>query len=360
MWKIFVVVIFCVTLVSASCPETCQCPDVPVCAPGVSLMLDSCRCCKVCARQLYEDCSKTQPCDTAKGLECNFGGRSDLTPGICRAKSDGRSCEFNSRMYQNGETFQLNCKYQCTCMDGSVGCVSLCTRDLLMYTVGCAKLKKVKVKRQCCEQLICLDDENTGRSVSRKHRRKYNKDPPEEDFSNKNDSLHVWRELTAFRNHPKRHRLAKGVQCQLQTTAWSPCSKSCGRGVSTRVTNNNIKCKLETETQTCEIQPCKEIQGKKAEECNHKGKTVHPIKMSYGGCHSLKTFQPKQCGSCSDGRCCRPYRTQTPSVHFKCKTGQTFRRKVVMTDSCRCDFKFSKSSKEMPSLYGCFNDIQKL
>lgn len=47
-------------------------------------MLDSCGCCKVCARQLFEDCSKTQPCDTAKGLECNFGGGRGSAAGVCR------------------------------------------------------------------------------------------------------------------------------------------------------------------------------------------------------------------------------------------------------------------------------------
>ncbi|XP_043989941.1 CCN family member 1-like isoform X1 [Gambusia affinis] len=331
MWKIFVAVTFCLTLVSASCPEACQCPpDVPVCAAGVSLMLDSCSCCKVCARQLYDNCSKTQPCDTAKGLECNFGGKSDFAPGICRAKSDGRSCEFNGRMFQNGEIFQPNCKYQCTCLDGSVGCVSLCTRELLMYRVGCKKLRRVNVKGQCCEQLTCLDDTNTRRSGSRKHRRNYKQDQSDGDFSNKNDPPHVQRrELTAFRNHRK--RLETGVKCQPQTTAWSPCSKSCGHGVSSRMTNNNIKCKLVTETQICETQPCIEIPQKRAGKC--KGKAVHPIQMSDGGCHSLKTFQLKHCRSSSDARFCRPHRTRTPSGRLKSKSEQTLRKKVVMTGS---------------------------
>uniref|UniRef100_A0A3B5MMF8 CCN family member 1 n=1 Tax=Xiphophorus couchianus TaxID=32473 RepID=A0A3B5MMF8_9TELE len=330
-----------VVIVSASCPEACHCPsDVPVCAAGVSLMLDNCSCCKVCARQLYDNCSKTQPCDTAKGLECNFGGKSDFAPGICRAKSDGRSCEFNGRMFQNGETFQPNCKYQCTCMDGSLGCVSLCTRDLLMYQVGCKKLKRVYEKGWCCEQLICLDDANTRRSGSRKHRRKYKQDPSDGDFSNKNDPPHVWRgELTG--EYCSVFDIVKtewdpfnlNVQCQPQTTAWSPCSKSCSHGVSSRMTINNIKCQLVTETQICEIQPCKEIPQKVLSAGKCKGKAVHPIQMSYSGCHRLKTFQLKHCRSCSDGRFCRPHRTRTPSVHFKSKSGQTFRKKVAMTGS---------------------------
>lgn len=74
-----------VSQVSASCPKDCRCPpDAQTCTAGVSLLLDGCGCCKVCARQLFEDCSKTQPCDHTKGLECNFGGGYGSAKGICR------------------------------------------------------------------------------------------------------------------------------------------------------------------------------------------------------------------------------------------------------------------------------------
>lgn len=71
--------------VSAKCPKECRCPPTDLsCAAGVSVIPDSCVCCKVCARQLFEDCSKTRPCDHTKGLECNFGGGFDFATGICR------------------------------------------------------------------------------------------------------------------------------------------------------------------------------------------------------------------------------------------------------------------------------------
>ena len=71
--------------VSASCPKDCHCPlEVPTCAARVSLMLDGCGCCRACVRQLFEDCSTSQPCDHTKGLECNFGGGYDSAKGICR------------------------------------------------------------------------------------------------------------------------------------------------------------------------------------------------------------------------------------------------------------------------------------
>lgn len=72
---------------SSSCPAVCDCPlEMPKCAPGVSVVLDGCGCCKVCARQLNEDCGLTEPCDHTKGLECNFGASfaAATTRGICR------------------------------------------------------------------------------------------------------------------------------------------------------------------------------------------------------------------------------------------------------------------------------------
>lgn len=211
---------------SASCPKDCQCPlKVPTCADSVSLMLDSCGCCKVCARQLFEDCSKTQPCDAAKGLECNFGG-SDK--GVCRgtltsfpfsdlfcfstvtfslfitsafpcfcltAKLNGRTCEYNSKIYQNGETFHPNCKHQCTCIDGAVGCVSLCPREFSLPLLGCAKLRRVKVPGGCCEQLVCSEETEAQSAMIKKHRRKFSKvKTTEDDLSKKNEFTSVWGE----------------------------------------------------------------------------------------------------------------------------------------------------------------------
>lgn len=63
----------------------------------------------------------------------------------------------------------------------------------------------------------------------------------------------------AFRSHPVEHVLVAGVQCESQTTVWSPCSKSCGTGVSTRLTNSNRQCKLVKETRLCLIRPCSQM-----------------------------------------------------------------------------------------------------
>lgn len=44
--------------------------------------------------------------------------------------------------------------------------------------------------------------------------------------------------------------------CFLQTTEWTPCSVTCGMGISSRVTNNNPDCRLLRETRLCQIQRC--------------------------------------------------------------------------------------------------------
>lgn len=71
------------------------------------------------------------------------------------AKTEGRPCEYNSRIYQNGESFQPNCKHQCTCIDGAVGCIPLCPQELSLPTLGCANPRLVKIPGQCCEKWVC-------------------------------------------------------------------------------------------------------------------------------------------------------------------------------------------------------------
>lgn len=47
--------------------------------------------------------------------------------------------------------------------------------------------------------------------------------------------------------------------CIEWTSDWSPCSHSCGPGVSTRNTNRNWACRLQTETRLCQVRLCQTL-----------------------------------------------------------------------------------------------------
>lgn len=69
------------------CPLKCSCPSSPPsCPPGISSVLDSCGCCRVCARQFNQDCSPNEPCDHIKGLRCHLVAAGDPDRGVCRGK----------------------------------------------------------------------------------------------------------------------------------------------------------------------------------------------------------------------------------------------------------------------------------
>ncbi|KAM6948246.1 CCN family member 1-like [Aplochiton taeniatus] len=366
MWIVSLAVTLCVSLkwVSASCPRECLCPEeVPRCAPGVSLVLDDCGCCNVCAHQLNEDCSHTEPCDSVKGLKCNFGAGFGRAKGICRAKSDGRPCEYNSKMYQNGESFRPNCKHQCTCMDGAVGCISLCQQELSLPKLGCAQPRVVKVPGRCCEELVCPEKGRAGSSPVKKPRREHGKlKHSENDLTNRNELASMGRgglnrsffSLAAFKSDPLGRMVSQGTICVIQTTSWSPCSKTCGPGVSSRLSNSNSQCKLTKESRLCEVRPCSQSPFsslKKGKTCSLIEKARKPAKLSHAGCHSLKKFRPRHCGSCLDGRCCSPRQTQTVPVRFRCEDGQTFSKDVMMIQSCQCDFNCPESSTRHSAFY---------
>lgn len=106
------------------------------------------------------------------------------------AKSEGRPCEYNSRIYQNGESFQPNCKHQCTCIDGAVGCIPLCPQELSLPTLGCANPRLVKVPGQCCEEWVC-DDGKTREPVDKLFGNDPMVDDSESDLTNKNELISI-------------------------------------------------------------------------------------------------------------------------------------------------------------------------
>lgn len=330
-----------INLVSASCPAVCECPAVPpACPPGVSTVPDTCGCCKVCAAQLNQDCSPMMPCDHHKGLECNYGNDVTLAWGVCRARLEGRTCEYNGQIFQNGESFRAGCKHQCTCIDGAVGCAPLCVNRLPPASPTCPFPRLVRLPGQCCLSVDCL--KGTWRPPPKHLKPRHPKAQP---YQPENDNTvgnelaerakgweneHGYKHLPVWK-HPQE-------RCVVQTTDWSQCSRSCGMGVSSRVTNDNAQCKLVKETRLCNIRPCSSltIPAKKGRKCSRTHKSPEPQRLSYAGCRSVRLYRPNYCGVCVDGRCCSPRRTRTASVSFACPDGERFQRGVMFIQSCKC------------------------
>ncbi|KAL2308703.1 hypothetical protein Nmel_001763 [Mimus melanotis] len=377
-----------------ACPRPCggRCPaEPPRCAPGVPAVLDGCSCCLVCARQRGERCSALLPCDESSGLYCDRGPEDGAAAGICmaplglplvlravparpprgwegRGVSDalclcempplfplvleGDNCVFDGMIYRNGETFQPSCKYQCTCRDGQIGCLPRCNLDLLLPGPDCPFPRKVEVPGECCEKWVC--------------------DPDDEVI------------LGGFAMAAYRQEATLGIDvsdssanCIEQTTEWSACSKSCGMGFSTRVTNRNQQCEMVKQTRLCMIRPCEneessdkscgmgfstrvtnrnqqcemvkqtrlcmirpceneESSDKKGKRCIRTRKSVRAVRYEYKNCTSVQAYRPRYCGLCSDGRCCTPHSTKTTHVEFRCPQGKVLRKPMMLINTCVC------------------------
>ncbi|NWW81666.1 NOV protein, partial [Climacteris rufus] len=226
---------------------------------------------------------------------------------------EGDNCVFDGMIYRNGETFQPSCKYQCTCRDGQIGCLPRCNLDLLLPGPDCPFPRKVEVPGECCEKWIC--------------------DPDDEVI------------LGGFAMAAYRQEATLGIDvsdssanCIEQTTEWSACSKSCGMGFSTRVTNRNQQCEMVKQTRLCMIRPCEneESSDKKGKKCSRTKKSVRAVRFEYRNCSSVQAYKPRYCGLCSDGRCCTPHSTKTVQVEFLCPQGKILKKPMMLINTCVC------------------------
>uniref|UniRef100_G3NUZ1 CCN family member 3 n=1 Tax=Gasterosteus aculeatus aculeatus TaxID=481459 RepID=G3NUZ1_GASAC len=286
---------------SQVCPRRCQCPkEPPECLPGVPLMLDDCMCCLVCARQRGQVCSDMNPCDTRKGLQCEYTvhGRT----GICAAHK-GEACVLGGSVYQNGQTFFPSCKYQCVCRDGQTACVPRCNLDVMLPGPDCPMPRRVQVPGECCEKWVC--------------------EPQAEASALGGFAMAAYRreETVSFDGWDP------SLNCIEQTTEWGACSQTCGTGVSTRVSNKNRMCEMVKQSRLCTIRPCDnqpdqtqltQLAQKRGSKCQRMVRSDAAVHLSYKNCTSVQAYKPRYCGSCTDGRCCTPHRTKTALVEFRC------------------------------------------
>lgn len=71
--------------------------------------------------------------------------------------------------------------------------------------------------------------------------------------------------LKAYRDPP----LVWKKNCLIQTTPWSPCSKTCGLGFSVRVNNDNGKCEMRKDRRLCLLRLCEKSIMKNVKVTDH-------------------------------------------------------------------------------------------
>ncbi|XP_067832396.1 CCN family member 3-like [Heptranchias perlo] len=297
------------------CSSPCKCPkDAPRCSPGVRLALDGCGCCRVCAKQAGEVCTESDTCDSHQGLQCDHSADSRHGLGVCIAH-EGNICMYDGVVYRNGETFQPSCKYQCSCKDGLIGCVPRCNLDVLLPGPDCPFPKQVQMPGECCEQWVCDHKEEA----------------PIGGFA-----MAAYRQEATY----ELDSLNPSLNCIQQTTQWSACSKTCGMGISTRVTNKNRRCDMVKQTRLCEVRPCGDykVTVKKGKKCVRTSKANKPTRFEYKDCISVQSYKPKYCGVCNDGRCCTPHSTKTFQLDLKCPGGIIIKKQMMIINTCACHY----------------------
>lgn len=191
---------------------------------------------------------------------------------------------MNGQVYRDGEVFQPSCKLQCRCLDGGFTCVPLCQEDVRLPTPDCPYPRRVEVPGKCCPEWICeardrhlLRDAGAGKTQNiptqvsgdglftpdHEHQQETPHFPAMQGYARSTrrarciapGSNHPF-PFISFQPAPRAASPLRPYPCQEWGTEWSACSATCGMGFSTRVSNQNRYCRLETQRRLCMARPC--------------------------------------------------------------------------------------------------------
>uniref|UniRef100_A0A1I8MRL8 VWFC domain-containing protein n=1 Tax=Musca domestica TaxID=7370 RepID=A0A1I8MRL8_MUSDO len=232
---------------------------------------------------------------------------------VTKISASPANCNVANTTYAHGETFKLDCRTQCVCENGRHACSSLCPKEQLPApedTISCRSPRLVEVPGHCCKMWLC-------------------ENPTADVYATCHNS---------------------------STSPWTPCSQSCGLGMSTRFTSTAAGCNQLINLRLCENRKCdnqamsfegvnllgsqplmtvkeehhgahhhhqrqhrhKHKMKKKSHECRHV-EHLGPSRIRLGECVSRKLYRPKVCGHCSHPRkCCMPSLSTTIQVELLC------------------------------------------
>ncbi|XP_075056742.1 cellular communication network factor 6 [Mixophyes fleayi] len=289
------------------CHWPCKCLNKRTCPVGVSLVKDGCGCCKICAKQLGESCNEADVCDHHRGLYCDYSTDAPkFEVGICKYMF-AVGCELNGVLYQNGQSFQPSPSYTCLCISDTIGCTPLL--DFKQDGSQCAEPTDLTKKKP--ELSNCALEKN----------------PVTADYK----LIPVYKILP----------LVWKKKCLVQATQWSPCSKTCGMGISIRITNDNSKCEMRKDRRLCFLRPCNvtlinSVKIPKGKTCQPTFQDPQPVKLILSECSTLQSYRPIYCGVCTDRRCCIPNKSKMIIVQFHCPNEGSFTWKMMWITSCVC------------------------
>ncbi|RUS76926.1 hypothetical protein EGW08_015329, partial [Elysia chlorotica] len=213
-------------------------------------------------------------------------------------------CSVNGVTYQDGETFAPDCSQVCTCQNGFYGCSSRCPHELTKPSEDtCPEPKLMKVKDECCRQWTCQKIDTTHA-------------PP----------------TTTLAYPPWRRGEANGP-CP-QGSDWTPCSITCGTGVSVRTIVDPVSCATAQEQRLCLLRPCEEKFER--ETCTATVKLKEKRRILYQDCISVKTYRLRFCDTCRKRKCCFPKRTRHRKIEFQCSQGKREVFNFMWIKKCRC------------------------
>ncbi|KAK1901017.1 CCN family member 2 [Dissostichus eleginoides] len=291
------------------CAGPCQCPpSMPRCPAGVPLVSDSCGCCRLCARQEGEACGPRRPCDASRGLQCDLSASFPGEPGQC-VGGNQLGCELDGRRLEEGEVFQPSCAQLCHCLGGGVTCVPLCSQDLQRPAEGCPRPQLLRLPGRCCREWVCDGRDNS-----------IVPNPPAD-------------ELGGGLSGPSFGSISN---CIHWSSDWSPCSRNCGPGVSTRSTNRNWACRLQTEARLCQVRPCQTLPGLRKLQpgpggCESSYSSPLTDQLEHQGCRSTGAHRPRYCPPS-----CSPSLTRTVRMVFRCPQNRLTLQQVMVIESCSC------------------------